>query len=208
MKKLLFFLSFIISHVVLSQEKSPEFSLLLGLNQPIVLQGFNVEANYWTKKFVIDYSHGFGLKFRDNLVTQEARDQHLAFNITHTLGLGFGYRFTDGFNLRIEPKVHIWEMYYDDNFRSSSGRIKTYNTYTLGLGAYYRWLPFAKSEGALRGLTIAPSVRWWPNVATSLDNGEYNYYNDRTSRNEVHKANNIGVANTAWFANVSVGWTF
>ncbi len=198
----------LISGSVATAQRSQEVSVVFGLNQPIVTQGFNFEVNWWTKKFVVDYSHGFGLKFRDDLVTSSARDQRLAFNITHSLGIGFGYRFTESFNLRIEPKIHVWEMYYDDQFKTSSGKIKTYNTYTLGLGAYYRWTPFATRDGAIRGLTISPSARWWPNVGTSLKNNELVYQNVKTGREEVHKANNIGVANTPFFVNVSVGYTF
>ena len=206
--KTFYFVSLLfLATVAEAQRKTPEVSLLFGLNQPIVTQGFNFEVNWWMKKFVIDYSHGFGLKFRDNLVTPEARDQRLAFNITHSLGIGFGYRFTGNFNLRIEPKIHVWEMYYDDQFRSSAGKITTYNTYTLGLGAYYRWMPFVKKEGAIRGLTIAPSARWWPNVGSSLNSNEIRYHNDRTGKEEIHKANNIGVGNTPFFVNVSVGYT-
>ncbi len=149
----------IVAATTYGQQKRPEVSLVFGLNQPVVLHGFNFEANVWMKKFVIDYSHGFGLN-------------------------------------------------YDNAFNSAGGKIKTYNTYTLGVGAYYRWLPFKKSDGALRGLTIAPSVRWWPNVGSSLKGNRYEYFNTRTEQNEVHKANNIGLGNTAWFANVSVGWTF
>jgi len=197
----------LIATVANAQRKSPEVSLLFGLNQPIVTKGFNFEVNWWMKKFVIDYSHGFGLKFRDNLVTAEARDQHLAFNIRNSLGIGFGYRFTENFNLRIEPKIHVWEMYYDDQFKTSAGKITTYNTYTLGLGAYYRWMPFAKKDGLIRGLTIAPSVRWWPNVGTSLGNNELHYQNSRTGKEEVHKANNIGISNSPFFVNVSIGYT-
>lgn len=197
-----------VSNAVFAQERKSQVSVVFGLNQPIVVKGFNFEVNYWAKKFVFDYSHGFGLKFEGNLVQGEARDQRLSFNVKHSLGVGVGYRFTESFNLRIEPKLHVWDVYYDDAFRTSAGKIKTYSTYTLGLGAYYRWMPFAKNDGALRGLTIVPSIRWWPNVGSSLENNEYSYYNDRTNRNEIHKANNIGVANSPWFANVSVGWTF
>lgn len=207
MKKPPFIIALLISASTFAQKQRPEVSLLFGLNQPLVLQGFNFEVNYWTKKLVIDYSHGFDLKLQDDLVSPDSRNQHLAFNITHTLGLGFGYRFTEGFNLRIEPKIHIWEMYYDDAFRSNEGKIKTYSTYTLGLGAYYRWMPFKKSETVMRGLTIAPSARWWPNIASTLDNNKYEYYNTRTLKTEVHRANNIGISNTPWFVNVSVGWT-
>lgn len=208
MKKLVVILSFFIAIATYAQKKQPEVSLVFGLNQPLVLSGFNFEGNLWLRKFVIDYSHGFGLKLRGNLVTEEARNQHLSFNITHSLGVGLGYRFTESFNLRIEPKLHIWEMYYDDAFKTAGGRIKTYNTYTLGLGAYYRWLPFEKRNNALRGLTVVPSLRWWPNFGSSLTNNQYEYSNLRTGKTEIHDANNIGVANTAWFVNVSVGWTF
>lgn len=187
---------------------SNKLSLVFGLNQPIVTNGFNFEVNYWTKKFVVDYSHGFGLEFTNGLVTDEAKAQHLSFNIKHSLGVGFGYRFTKGLNVRIEPKVHIWEMYYDDAFLKADGKIKTYTTYTLGLGAYYRWTPFEKKNNLLKGITIAPSIRWWPNIASSLDHNEYTYYNERTGQEETHKANNIGVNNSAFFANISIGYTF
>ena len=210
MKKVTLSLFLLVSVLTLNAQqasRSPEVSLVFGLNQPIVTQGFNVEVNYWMKKFVIDYSHGFGLKFRDNLVTQEARDQKIAFNITHSLGIGFGYRFTERFNLRVEPKLHVWEVYYDDAFKTSQGKITTYNTFTLGLGAYYRWTPFEKHDNVLKGLTIVPSARWWPNVASSLKNDEYEYLNSRTQQMETHRANNIGVSNTAFFVNVSIGYT-
>lgn len=188
--------------------RNHEVSLVFGLNQPLVTKGFNFEVNYWTRKFVIDYSHGFGLQFRDNLVSKDARDQKIAFHITHSAGIGFGYRFSERFNLRLEPKWHVWEMYYDDQFKTAAGKITTYNTFTLGLGAYYRWSPFEKQDNLLRGITIVPSVRWWPNVATSLKNGEYEYYNEQTDRQEVHTANNIGMSNTPFFVNISVGYTF
>lgn len=99
-------------------------------------------------------------------------------------------------------------MYYDDAFKTVAGKIKTYSTFTLGLGAYYRWTPFEKQSNMLKGLTIVPSVRWWPNVASSLKNNEYAYYNDRTDRVEVHKANNIGISNSPVFMNISIGYTF
>lgn len=205
------FLSLFVTQLVLAQQRgfdSGKVSLVFGLNQPIVTNGFNFEVNYWTKRFVVDYSHGFGLEFTNRLLTQESKAQHLSFNIKHSLGVGFGYRFTKQLNLRIEPKIHIWEMYYDDAFLKDQGKIKTYNTYTLGLGAYYRWMPFEKKENLLKGLTIAPSIRWWPNIGSSLDHDEYTYFNERTGQQETHKANNIGVNNSAFFANISIGYTF
>lgn len=210
MKKILLPLfAFTVSIIVHAQEsKKPEVSLIFGLNQPLVTKGFNFEVDYWTKKFVFDYSHGFGLEFTDNLITKEAQDQHLSFNITHSVGFGVGYRFTEKFNVRVEPKMHVWEVYYDDQFKQEDSRIKKYTTYTLGLGAYYRWTPFGNKQNALRGLTIVPNVRWWPNVGSSLKDNTYTYLNERTQQTETHKANNIGISNTPFFFNVSVGYTF
>lgn len=48
-------------------------------------------------------------------------------------GIGFGFRFTKNFNFRFEPKIHIWEMYYEDQFNKNDNLIKKYYTYTLGL---------------------------------------------------------------------------
>lgn len=189
-------------------DRKNQFSLVFGLNQPIVTKGFNVEVNYWMKKWVIDYSHGFGLEFQKSLVTGEAKRQQLNFHITHSMGVGFGYRVTSSFNVRLEPKVHIWEVYYNDSFKSASGKIAKYNTYTLGLGLYYRWLPFEQKESILKGITIAPSFRWWPNIASSLDKDKMQYFNQRTGRTETHKANNIGFGNSPLFANFSIGYTF
>src|SRR5262245_19859402 len=86
-----------------SNESDKQFSLLFGLNQPILLRGFNVEGNYWMKKWVIDYSHGFNLHLDGELVNDELKSQQIDLLVTHSLGLGVGYRFTKGFNLRFEP---------------------------------------------------------------------------------------------------------
>jgi hypothetical protein len=189
-------------------KQNNELSIVFGLTQPIVTNGFNFEINYWLKDFVIDYSHGFGLEFRGNLVSEEAKKQHLNFNISNSVGIGFGYRFTKNLNLRFEPKVHIWEMYYDDQFKNNDNLIKKYTTYTLGLGAYYRWTPFENKENLLKGITISQSIRWWPNISSSLTDNKFQYQNSKTGKNEIHQANNIGVSNTALIVNVSIGYTF
>jgi hypothetical protein len=205
---LLLLLASIIHTHAQDQKRKPEVSIVFGLNQPLVLKGFNFEVDYWMKKFVLEYSHGFALEFTGGLVSQEAQDQRLSFHIRNSLGIGLGYRFTDAFNLRLEPKWHQWDVYYDDAFRKPEGKITSYNTFTLGLGAYYEWLPFEKKNNALRGVTIVPSIRWWPTVASSLQDNEYSYHNKFTDRQEIHEANNIGIANSPLFLNISIGYTF
>ena len=184
------------------------FSLVFGLNQPIVLRGFNIEGNYWMKKWVIDYSHGFNLHADGKVVADEYERQKVNFKITHSLGLGIGYRFTKSFNLRFEPKLHIYETYFEGQDQSSEKSIVNFNTVTLGLGAYYRWLPFEKKAGFAKGITIVPSIRYWYKVGSSLPSNQHSYFNTLTNQNEILKAPNIGAANTPWIINVSVGYTF
>jgi len=44
-----------------AQKKDREAAILFGLNQPLLLNGFNIEGNYFTKKMSFDYSHGISL---------------------------------------------------------------------------------------------------------------------------------------------------
>ncbi|WP_262885463.1 hypothetical protein [Lunatibacter salilacus] len=41
-----------------------------------------------------------------------------------------------------------------------------------------------------------------------MDDDEFTYTNTRTERVEIHNANNIGMGNTPFFVNVSIGYTF
>jgi hypothetical protein len=188
--------------------KRNQFSVLFGLNQPIVLHGFNFEVDYWTKKWVFDYSHGIGLNMTGRMVSSEYENQKVNFKITHSMGIGAGYRFTNAFNVRFEPKMHIYETYYDGQKQVKSNSIANFTTYTLGFGAYYKWLPFGGKTNALKGISIVPSVRYWYQVASTLKNDRLTYSNAETKRDETLKAPNIGIANTPLLVNVSIGYTF
>jgi hypothetical protein len=204
-------IAFLLFSLLAQAQNVPEknrFSLVFGLNQPIILRGFNVEGNYWMKKWVIDYSHGFNLHADGKSTADEYERQKVNFKITHSLGLGLGYRFTKSFNLRFEPKLHIYETYYEGQDQSKAKSLVNFNTVTLGVGAYYRWMPFEKKEGFAKGITIVPSIRYWYKVDSSLPNDQHGYFNTLTNQNEVLKAPNIGAANTPWIVNVSVGYTF
>jgi hypothetical protein len=163
--------------------------LLFGLNQPIVLHGGNVEINYLTRNWVFEYSHGFLLNLSPNrtfTMTQAERDQNLDISLPFSTGGGIGYRFTDNFNLRAEVKAHRYEV--------NRGSVSfAYTTWSVGLGAYYYWYPFGKEH-----FVVTPSLRFWPNVASTLDNGEY-----RFADGQAHRAHDFSL-----FANVSVGYRF
>ena len=93
------------SHSQTNDHAHKQYSLLFGLNQPILLRGFNVEGNCWMKKWVIDYSHGFNLHLDGEFVNDELEAQQVDLLVTHSLGLGVGYRFTKGFNLRTHTSL-------------------------------------------------------------------------------------------------------
>ncbi|MEO9801715.1 MAG: hypothetical protein ABJF04_00640 [Reichenbachiella sp.] len=187
-------------------ELTNRVNLLFGLAQPMV-GGFNVEGNVFYKRLAFDYSHGASLDFSNDMLSGAEADQGLAVHLPYTTGFGVGYRFTEWFNLRVEPKWHRFEIYYDSDVQTESNRVGAYNTFTLGLGAYVTWMPFKNKENLLRGIMIAPSLRYWPNVSTSLDDDSFDYANRVTNQTETHDAMNIGLGNTPLIVNVSVGYS-
>ena len=187
---------------------SNRFSVLAGLIQPMVLDGGNIEVTYFSKRMSFDYSHGFLLNMSGGTMVGDAKDQQLAYHLPFSTGFGIGYRLTSSFDIRIEPKWHKWEVYYDGESQNENTMIKSYSTYTLGLGAYYRYMPFSKKDNWLQGITTSTSVRWWPNIGSSLENNEFTYHNKFTNQDETLKASNIGIAGTQFLFNISLGYTF
>jgi hypothetical protein len=185
---------------------SNRFSLLFGLIQPFALKGGNVELNYFTKRMSFDYSHGFSL---DPPVVGVFKNNKLALHLPYSTGFGVGYRFSSFFDVRFEPKLHSWEVYADTKEQIATNRIAAFRTFTLGLGAYYRYMPFRNSTSqALQGITTNVSVRYWQNVGTTLSNDEFTYADPATGKKETIKAPNIGLANTPLIVNFAIGYTF
>jgi len=184
------------------------FAILFGLNQPIFARGFNAEVNYIHNRWIFDYSHGASLDFDGNTVTTELQDQGVAVHMPYTTGFGVGYRLNSWLNIRVEPKWHRFEFYYEDQPQTEANEITSYNTMSLGLGVYGFFRPFKRSEGFVNGLTIAPSLRFWPTVNSSLDGDEFTYNNTRTGRQETIETLDPGVGFTPFIFNVSVGYSF
>jgi hypothetical protein len=187
---------------------SHRFTLGGGVSQ-LLLGGFNVQAEYTTRRLVFDYSHGFNIRLRDQSASLVAQDQQLAEKLTSTLGIGVGYRLTPTLDVRVEPKLHYYEVYYNGQPETGANRVARYKTATLGLGAYYRYYPFRRQQNALAGLLIMPSVRYWPNVWNSLDDGRRTYANRATERTETYRAASQGLPGTnGLLANITLGYTF
>ena len=193
------------------KDKKPlenQFNLLSGIGQ-IVQQGFNLEGNLMYKRLSLDYSHGISLNIpNDRLEDGADKEQGLDIHIPWTTGFGIGYRFNNWLNLRMEPKWHKFELYYSEDVQNKENLITDYTTFTLGLGLYSNLKPFRKKDNFLKNIMIAPSIRWWPNVSSSLNNDEISYLNRNTDQQETHEARNIGISNTAFFVNVSIGYSF
>jgi hypothetical protein len=207
---LLFIGNGIISQTNDNPKKTKELVLLAGTIQPFLLQGGNVEADFYLPKMVFNYSHGFSLEMESATGTTvgEAKRQSVAYHIPYSTGFGIGYRLSKYFDLRFEPKLHRFEAYYDGTDRKvSENRISSYTTATLGIGAYFRWKPFEKQTNFLKGIFTSTSLRYWQNVWTSLGNSKTEYANRVTNTSEVLKASNIGIANTPFLFNIALGYS-
>ncbi len=189
-------------------ESNTEVVVQAGLLQPVLLQGGNVEVDFNYKRFVLGYSHGFGLKLEGKYIVGEAKTQGLAYTLPFTTGVGVGYRVLDWLDVRAEAKWHKFEVHYDDSRNIEGGELFSYTTITLGAGVYGHWRPFGSRKDWLRGFNLSTSLRYWPNVATSLDSDKREYDNDFIGQRVTHNAANIGIANTPIIVNMSVGYAF
>lgn len=204
-------ISISISSFAQSSEKkkllySNKFSVLFGTLQPTALKGFNMELNYTTSRLIFDYSHGVSL---DPPAAGNFKNQNVVLHLPYSTGFGIGYRFTSFFDIRFEPKLHSWEMYNEGDTQNSTTMIKDFKTFTLGIGLYYRYMPFKNSKSIfLQGITTSTSIRFWQNVGSTLSNDEFTYQNKTSNKTEKLDAPSIGIANTPIIFNIAIGYTF
>ncbi|MES1219425.1 MAG: hypothetical protein ABUT20_28235 [Bacteroidota bacterium] len=183
-------------------------NILFGLAQPLLGSGFNIEGNYIYHRWIFDYSHGASLDFSGKTVTKDLRRQGVAVHEPYTTGFGIGYRVKEWINVRVEPKWHRFEYYYDGQQQVKANEIVSYNTFSLGLGVYGSWQPFKRKNNALKGILISPSIRFWPTVSSSLEGDKFTYFNEKTSQSEEISTLDAGSGFTPLVINVSVGYSF
>src|SRR5690242_19876898 len=97
-------------------------NVLFGISQ-LLASGFNIEGNYINKRFIADYSHGVSLDFKDGTVTSDLKRQGLAVHMPYTTGFGIGYRLKEWVNIRIEPKWHRFEFYYEQDAQTKANLV-------------------------------------------------------------------------------------
>ena len=183
-------------------------SVLFGLTQPLVLNGFNIEAAYVHNRFIFDYSHGMSLDFSDDLLTDDLQSQGVEVHIPFSTGFGVGYLFTRWLNVRVEPKWHRFEFYYQGDEQIASNQIAVDSrNFSLGLGIYGFFQPFRNQQNALKGISVAPSIRFWPTVASSFENNEFRYQNRNTGNTETLETLASGIGFSPLIINLSIGYT-
>jgi len=185
-----------------------KINILFGLSQPLLAHGFNIEGNYINGRFIFDYSHGASLDFDGNSVTPDLRKQGVAVHMPYTTGFGLGYRLKEWLNVRVEPKWHSFEFYYENEPQNINTRITAYKTFSLGIGLYGSYQPFKNKDTFLKGFMISPSIRFWPTVSSNLPNGGFTYFNKNTSTNEEIKKLDPGILFTPLVINVGIGYSF
>ena len=183
-------------------------NVVFGLTQPVFVQGFNIEGNYIHNQFIFDYSHGVSLDFSDVSVTGELREQGVAVHMPWTTGFGVGYRLTEWLNVRAEPKWHRFEFYYDDDTQMAANEITSYNTFSFGVGIYGNYQPFKNNNSFLKGILIAPSIRFWPTVSSTVKEDAFSYLNRNTEQLETIEVLDPGLGFTPFIFNISVGYSF
>jgi hypothetical protein len=204
----LFFIAGAVSTNAQSWKSEQKINVLFGLSQPILAHGFNIEGNYVYHRFIFDYSHGVSLDFKDNTANSELKRQGVAVHMPYTTGFGLGYRLREWLNIRVEPKWHRFEFYYENELQNKSTEITAYNTFSLGLGLYGSYQPFKKKDNFLKGFIISPSIRYWPTVSSSLKGNKFTYVNKNTATTEEIKTLDPGFSFTPLVINVSLGYSF
>lgn len=169
--------------------KGGSFALKAGLSQPVLLNGANVAVAYKADRWVLEYSHGMWLRYDRVGRTDTERDQNLDLYSPWTTGFGIGYRLPWRVDIRVEVKAHRYRVTPpgDAPFR--------YTTFSVGPAINYH-------QPVYSGLGLDLTVRFWPNVASTLDDDRRTFV-DAEGNRLVHKAHDLGV-----FPNVSLVYTF
>jgi len=170
-----------------------KFSVMAGLSQWLLFRGGNLAVEYKTGRFAFEISHGQGLDLNQVggfALSSAERDMGTRVRVPWTTGFGVGYRVTENLHLLVEFKAHHYEV------RDSGGSDTVgYTTFSIGPGAFY-------SIYLTKGLFLQPNLRFWPNVASTLDHDRATITRcDGTSYQ--HEAHDFGV-----FGNVNLGYSF
>ncbi len=171
------------------QPERPQLAFHFGLLQPLLLRGFNAAVDLRWGRFIATYSHGQGLNvdLAPGVLTESEERAGLEIFVPYSTGFGLGAVLFDELYALIDFKLHSYSLRLNDSQRR-------YETITVGAELGYRLFLW-------KGLHIAPVLRFWPNVWSSLEGGSVSL-----SPELEHKALKQGL--NGFFINVLIGWAF
>ncbi len=171
------------------QPDRPQIAFHFGLLQPLLLRGFNAAVDLRWGRFIATYSHGQGLDvdLAPGTLTDAETQAGLEIFLPYSTGFGVGAVLFDELYALIDFKLHSYSLRLNDSQLS-------YQTITVGAELGYRLFLW-------KGLHVAPVLRFWPNVWSSLENGRLFLGPDIQ-----HEALKQGFG--GFFMNVLVGWAF
>ncbi len=171
-----------------SDSRSVQVGVNFGLVQ-LALGGFNLAAEVRYRRLWLEYSHGVDLtlnKLGSVATTQTERDQNVHVFVPYTTGFGVGITLVDELWLGVEWKTHRYEV------NAPGGAVTSYQTYSVGPVIGYKLFVY-------KGLYANAYARYWPNVATSLEDGKVAL--EGSHGTVTHTAHDFGL-----FANLSIGY--
>jgi hypothetical protein len=170
--------------------KNVQLGVNFGLLQ-LGLGGFNIAGEVRYRRFWFEYSHGMDLTLNHLAgltMTPTERSENLHIFMPYTTGFGVGLTLLDELWLGVEFKTHRYEV------NAPGGPVTSYQTYSVGPVLGYKLFVY-------KGLFANAYARYWPNVASTLDNNEVALRG--ANGTALHAAHDFNV-----FANVSIGYAF
>jgi hypothetical protein len=167
-------------------------SVMAGLIQWVAFGGANLAAQLKVGRLALEYSHGQALdydRWGGFAKTSDERSAGISLFSPWTTGFGVGVQITPYLHALVEVKAHRYEVTGADAHETLR-----YTTFSIGPGVFYDLYLY-------KGLFVQPSVRFWPNVASTLDDHATVHRADGTPYQ--HESHALG-----FFANASLGWTF
>jgi hypothetical protein len=170
-----------------------KFSVMAGLSQWLLFRGGNLAVEFKTGRFAFEVSHGQGLDLNQLggfALSSDEQSHETRLRVPWTTGFGVGYRITENLHLLLEFKAHHYQVRAQEGAHEAS-----YTTFSIGPGVFYSFY-------LTKHLFLQPNLRFWPNVASTLDGNQITLQNcDGTSYQ--HQAHDFG-----FFGNVNLGFSF
>jgi hypothetical protein len=180
------------SHVFQLEAHKPkrvQLAFHYGLNQPILLHGFNAAVDVRYDRLILTYSHGQGLDATSTLSSAQ-KATGLTLHEPFSTGGGVGVVLIDELWVLADLKVHRFEA--DTAFDH-----RTYTNVTVGGEIGWRYFVW-------KGFNIALVARYWPNVYSTAGRGIT--LHDASGKPFFHEPQPQGYG--GFLGNVLVGWAF